>query len=176
MQLDDRQYERVQQWLEGQNVELSDAQRQAAEELQQDQQRLGRLLDVPMPAQALQRARRRMVAELARPRFNWRRWAVPVGGALAAAAALVLAVTVFWPTPSQPLPGPGIDTRALVEQVAITPDAVTGSYKVSSEWAQLDAQLEALEADVLASSSGKVDADLIQMGAWLGGSGKPGEM
>lgn len=84
-------YERVGRWLDGEPVELTDAQRALAEEVAADAAALGPALDVSLPAGALHRAHGRLKRALPRRR-RWQplRWAA----AAAAAAAVTLAVVL----------------------------------------------------------------------------------
>jgi len=112
MGLNEQQYERVAQWLDamevsgkdfaafikdGQTFDLSPEERLTARQIHQDEAMLQGALDVELPAQALQRARRRAAAELARPRRIVLRVGFAAAAATAVAAAIVIAVT-FWPT------------------------------------------------------------------------------
>jgi len=117
MGLNEQQYERVAQWLDamevsgrdfaafvqqGQPFDLSREERLAAQQVLRDEALLEGALDVELPAQATQRARRRAVAELARPRRILLRVGFAAAAATAVAAAIVIAVS-FWPTnPSAP--------------------------------------------------------------------------
>ena len=89
MQWNEQQAERIARWLDGEDVALTDAERADAEALRNEQQAVGRLLDAAPPRRAMDRARRRLLAELARPQRRKRRIGILVG---AAAAAVILIV------------------------------------------------------------------------------------
>jgi len=96
--LEQEQYERIARWLDGENVKLTPAEMQAAEEIRRDESRLSAMLQTAAPAASRDRARRRLVAAAARPRVTW--W--HAGAAAAAAAAVVLVALAVWKT----RPGP----------------------------------------------------------------------
>ena len=98
MPSNNQRYDRLARWLDGEDISLSDAERAELEQFQRAEGRLAAMLDVRVPPGAMARARRRMVAELARPR----RWArrLGVAAAIAAAAAIVVGVAVRWPADS----------------------------------------------------------------------------
>ena len=88
MALNDAQYERIARRLDGQDVELSEQERMAADEIRRRQVDLAAMLDVNAPPEVLAGARRRMRAMLigaARPR----RRSFYLAVATAAAAVLV---------------------------------------------------------------------------------------
>ena len=141
MTLNEEQYERA---------ELTDSQREQAEQIRRDEAALAGMLDCETPRAAIDRARRRMLAELARP---GRRRAVRIGAvaAAAAAAAIVLVVTLFpargpdttLPLATDPdLPGLSIDTL-------IAEALKTGSADLDL----LASQIDALEADIMLAAS-----------------------
>ena len=91
MALNDAQYERIARRLDGQDVELSEQERMAAEQIRRRQVNLAAMLDVNAPPKALAKARRRMrgaVVGRARPR----RRSLYLAVATAAAAVLVAMV------------------------------------------------------------------------------------
>ncbi len=117
--LTDDQYERLARWLDGEAVELTAAERDTAEEVRRDEAHLAKVFGVAAPRVSLDRARRRLIAELSRPRRLV--WRIALA-ASAAAAAILLAVilmtqgtpgerttTVAKPTP----PPPAIDEARL---------------------------------------------------------------
>ncbi len=85
-----RQWEAMARQLDGQDQPLDARQREIVDSIREDLAAVGRSLDVEIPAQALERVRRRMRAEAVRP-TRFRVYAA-VGGA--AAAAIVLAVAL----------------------------------------------------------------------------------
>lgn len=94
MQVYDADYERIACWLDGEAVELTAAERAVADEIRRDEL----LLDAPMDGrshEAMARARRRLSAELARPRRRKLVLAALTGvEAAAVAALLVMALTI----------------------------------------------------------------------------------
>jgi hypothetical protein len=91
-----QQYEDIARYLDGEDVPLSPPLKELAEQIRRDEQTVGPGLDVATPPAAMDRARSRMLAELARPtRRAWGRW---IAGASAAAAAAVV-VLALWLTP-----------------------------------------------------------------------------
>ncbi len=90
MELNEREYECIARWLDGEEVELTDRQRQVAMEIRRDEQRLAGLLDVGPAEGAIDRAHRRMEASSVRVR----RWPLRLGQFVAVAAAIMLIVGI----------------------------------------------------------------------------------
>ena len=92
MQLTERQYERIAQWLDGQELELSPAEQAAAQEILDGEAFLAPHWGLQAPPHALQKARRRMLCDIARPgRLTiWLRRAAGI-----AAAALLVGITTW---------------------------------------------------------------------------------
>ncbi len=139
MTLNEQQYERA---------ELTDCQREQAEQIRRDEAALTGVLDCDAPRAVIDRARRRMLAELARP---GRRRIVRIGVAAAAAvaAAIVLVVTLLpagrtdtTPEFATPLPGLSID-------ILVAEALKTGSADLDI----LASQIDALEADIMLAAS-----------------------
>ena len=143
MSLSERQYERVAQWLDGQDVSLDEAERALAEELRGQEALVGRRLDVAAPAAAWRRAWNRTAAELARPR--WRTaW---IDAAAAAAAAIVLIALIVRPTPKPPDVSP-------VAMAEVPIDVVVQQMRDATQAEGIDVvaeQLDVLESDILAT-------------------------
>ena len=112
----DRQYERVARFLDGDPIELTDQEREIAEELQGDEAALVGRLDAAPPLGTMGRARRRMQAELARPRWRAFRYAPRAAVAAAVVAAIFALVWVGIesrsPTPSE---GPTLEGNLFAE-------------------------------------------------------------
>jgi hypothetical protein len=104
MMLNERQYERVARWLDGEDVELAPLERAAAEEIRRDEAAIAIALDAFPPTETRRRAHRRLAAALAHPRIGWWR----VAAAAAAAAAAVLIVVAFTRKAPQPQPTPTV--------------------------------------------------------------------
>jgi len=107
MELDDRQYKRVARWLDGESVELTDAERSVAEEICRADLRLAGAFEVAPTRRATERAVRRLTAALAARPSRFTRFARPAAGiaaaivlALAAAYLLLPPRPVLQPTPS----------------------------------------------------------------------------
>lgn len=104
MEMTEQQYERVAQWLDGQDVSLNDAERTFAEQIRGQEASVGAMMaDIALPREAFDRASRRMTAALARP-TGWRRVGRFVTAASAAAAIIAVAAMVMYQ------PGPSGDT------------------------------------------------------------------
>ena len=88
MALNDAQYERIARRLDGQDVELSEQERMAADEIRRRQVGLAAMLDVNAPPKVLAGARRRMRAALIGP-AQPRRRSFYLAVATTAAAVLV---------------------------------------------------------------------------------------
>lgn len=91
MQLNEEQYERIAQWLDGRDINLSDIEREAAEEIRRDEKLMGDIMTVDAPAEAFVRAQQRMSAELAKPVIR----IIPLRR-IAAAAAIILIAAGVW--------------------------------------------------------------------------------
>jgi len=149
MRLNDEQYDRVGRYLDGQSVELSAAELAVAEDIRQAEQAVGGMLDVPVPPGAMDRARRRVWAELARRRRLVVRFAWP---AAAVAAAILLAVAVSVLTPTRPVEQP----PAVAE---ISAELIGELYAGGAQNIDLDliaVELDELEADIMVSAPCKV--------------------
>ena len=104
MALTEEQYERIGRWLDGESVELSANERAAAEEIRGAEAHLaGPMRDVEVPARAMARARRRLVAATARPALRVRFVGIAAGAA-AVAAAVVIALLTFLAEPDSRKP------------------------------------------------------------------------
>ena len=153
MKLTERDYECVGRWLDGQELELTPAQRALAEEIVADAGVVGPALDVALPPGTLHRAQARMVGlgRFRRRRLPW----------VAAAAAAVAIAVGLWAligangsgtiSPQQYVeaflqdPGEGLDARVelLAEEMA--------DYQVRlalGELWPLEMALQGLEEDV----------------------------
>jgi len=104
--LNEEQYERIARWLDGEDLELSAAERGAAEEIRRAEAGLAQALKVSAPPAAINRARRRIIAAMAHPRV--RLWRVGAFAAASAAAAVLLTVLLWHARqqPAQPTPLP----------------------------------------------------------------------
>lgn len=123
----DEQYERVARWLDGDAVELTAAESALAEEIRAEEARLGDALQAAPPMVAMARARVRMIAAAARPRWHAVRWGL--SGAAAAAAVLVAASLLWWGG-AQPQRMPG--------GAPLTADMLSEAYMPESQNVDLD--------------------------------------
>ncbi|MCK4602047.1 MAG: hypothetical protein KAU28_06250 [Phycisphaerae bacterium] len=137
MNINDEQYERVARYLDGRKVSLNRQEQAIAEDIRRDERFAGALFDVQVPDETMNCVRRRVIAELLRPR-RWLRVAGYVLVATAAAAAVLLAVAVLWDSP------PRQDSQPLAE----IPDRVIFSHTASDHDLELlDEQIAELEAN-----------------------------
>lgn len=134
MELNERQYQRVARYLDGEPVQLSETERQLAEEIRQAERELAPKLEVQPPGETVERALRRITAALARRR----RRVLPFIAPAVAAAAIVVAVAAMhlWPS-----------GQAAPEVGAITLEALAEAY--ASEDEDIDLDLIARELDEL---------------------------
>lgn len=115
----EEQYERIGRYLDGEDIELSDEQRELAAEIRQDLGLLGERLSCDPPAASVDRARRRMHAAQAgqKQRYTLARFGA-LAGLGAAAALLVFAMQSFY------LPAPTHDTTTPYVPTTVLRDAV----------------------------------------------------
>ena len=108
MNLNDQQYERINAFLDGENVELTAPEREVADQIMRDEAAIGGLLDVNVSSDAINNARRRMLHKLHRPpvlKFGWY-----VAAVTSSAAAILIVASVFFthaPAPRQQASGIG---------------------------------------------------------------------
>ena len=108
MDMNEKQYERIARYLDGENIVLSPDERAVAEELHHTEALVGKALNVALPADALQRAlRQRHVSVQFRSRRTLR-FILPAAAAVAAAAIVLLAFSLLW----KPLPQAGLPDLA----------------------------------------------------------------
>ncbi len=153
MKLNERQYERVGRYLDGEQIELSADERTVADEIRRMEAPLPAMLEAQPSHRAIDRARRRMLSELLRPGRRTRRIIWPA----AAAAAVLIAVTavlVWRPDPPETPP-------------LVTIEEVAGIYAGSDENVDLDLiaeELHAMEAEIVVSTpTGTLDAELYDL-------------
>jgi len=139
MILDERQFEQMARWLDGEEVHLTDEQREALSDLRRDEAHFSEMLDVSVPAGAMDRAKQRMRAELAHPHRRTIRVAAWVGGALAAAAAIVLAAGMW-------LGRGGPDTPQRETLAAL--DLVEAIYAIEASPADTDLAAEEIDEEI----------------------------
>lgn len=143
MTYEPEQYERVARYLDGEPVELSQAERELAETLRADEARLA-VFDAPVPAAAMARAERRMIAAAARPSLRRRVLQYVVGIEAAAVAGLILVIgtlAMIAPNIEDILRAP-VPTDAIIEATA---EPATADLDV------MRAELDELEAEIVAS-------------------------
>lgn len=142
MDLNDRQNENVARFLDGEKVELTAAERTAADEILRMEIGLGEELAAQPSREATQRARRRMRAALARPRR--RQWVGAVAVAAAAVILIAVAVTQF------------ISPPAVSPETKLDVDVLADVYLEADQSADLDVlaeEIAQLEADMVSSLS-----------------------
>jgi len=127
----DEQYERVARRLDGEAVELTSAEEALAAAVRRGEVETARALDVALPAAAKARARRRLVAALARPRWRAASWAVT-----GAAAAAVLIAVAIWPGGREP--------SAAGNGRTVTADVLSEAYELQYQDVDLDLIAEEL--------------------------------
>ncbi|HUU58281.1 MAG TPA: hypothetical protein VMZ50_01955 [Phycisphaerae bacterium] len=157
MEPNDQQYERIAQSLDGEPIELTDEEKSVAEEIRRSERELGTILAATPPARAMIRARRRMQAELARPRRARMPSVRYAAVAAAAAAAIIIALAMFWHS-ARPrhlqIVIPPLPTETLVAEASKVGAAV--------ELEVLEQEIEALEAEMLSTvlpRPAEMDAD-----------------
>jgi hypothetical protein len=141
MELTEQQFERIARWLDGQELDLTAPERAAAEDLRRLEAQTGALLDVALPPEAMVRARRRMLQELAGRRRRTLRWAGVLGAAAAAAAAIIVVLSL------RPGPPPGDVSQPPPLLLADVPEAPT-----QGEIDLLDKEVRDLEARLITST------------------------
>jgi len=157
MEPNDQQYERIARWLDGEPVELTDEERSVAEEIRRSEGELGTILPATPPAKAMIRARRRMQAELARPRRARMPSVRYAAVAAAAAAAILIALAMFWHSArpgSLEIVIPPLPPDVLVAEASKVGAAV--------ELEVLEQEIDALEAELLTTvwpPPAEMDAD-----------------
>jgi hypothetical protein len=141
MTLDDRQSERIARWLDGHPVDLTEAERAVAEEIQRDQTLLES--EVPAPRAAMERARQQMRAELARTARHGlqTRWFARV------AAALLIACTTWLLFTALPTKKPAHAPPTEIAEVPL--EELLDAMEHSTVFADLD-QLEQEIAEIRA--------------------------
>jgi hypothetical protein len=147
MKIDAGQYERMAQWLDGRNVELSADEMRGAERFGRAEAQLGAMLDVAIPADALERLRARAHRAAPVRVLPLRRWA-----AVAAAAVLLVAAGAAWRLASPARTSPGTQTALPpISQQAVR--LAVGESPVSREIDRLTTAARDLETDLTLSSA-----------------------
>ena len=139
MELNERQSERIAQWLDGRDVELTAEELAAGQGLRRREVLLGGLLDVPMPPGVRARAIEAMRREQRRRRRRVLRVVVDV---VAVAAAAVLIVGLLLPGQAPSPPGP-VPTAVLFD------DAYRGTRAVELD--SIAEQVDQVEARMVAA-------------------------
>lgn len=165
--LNEEQYERVARHLDGAHEPLSPAEEAAATEVRRDELLLVGRLDVTVPPEAMARARRRLVAALARPARRPTRWHhYGIRAAVGVAAAGLLAVVLFRPPPrhdTAEAPGlraPGVSlntwygamresaTDDEIDLIGRELDELEAEMIVSQPLSHVELELDAIEQDI----------------------------
>ena len=170
MALSERQYERLGRRLDGEEVRLNPAQQAAAGEIGAWEQTLAPAMDVPLPTGAIDRVRRRVAAELARPRRRALR-VVYAAGTVAAAAAVIIAVALNWQAPpTRPPEAPSVAGPSGYAMAVLPPPA-----EPCPEIGALAREIEEFEAEMIPSAQPLgMDVELEQLrrdmdNFWLNG-------
>ncbi len=158
MKINKEQYERIARHLDGGDIRLDGAERKLSDQIRRDELLLG-ALDVGPPARAMARARRRMIAAVARPggRMRWLRYVVGIEAA-AVAALLLVAVTLAMVSTGTVGPRTPVVVPTSVF-VASTESLAQGDLEV------LARQIDELEAEIVASlpiSYGDLEIELLE--------------
>jgi hypothetical protein len=158
MELNERQYELIARYLDGEPVELRADEQAAAEELRCAGLAIGPMLGVRPPRVVMDRVRRRMLADLARQshrttRLGWRAAAVAVAAVLLAAASTWLVRPQTGPQPS----AERISTALLAERLP-GEDTDIDLDLIGTELSELEADLV---VSLLARAS-DVEFDILQ--------------
>ena len=140
------QYERLARWLDGEDVQLTEAERIAADSIRRDETDLYGRLDAAPRRGAMARARRRMTASLAHPSTGtrWRHYAIRAAASVG--AAVLVAAVLLRPTVTD-------DTLKGIAS-AVSLDAwynVVQDSVIVDEIDLIGDELDELEADVLTS-------------------------
>ncbi len=147
MEREDRQFERIARWLDGENVQLSAEELAEAEIIRRDLDGFGEAFNAPVPQGLLDRVNSKMMAELARPSHRTQ-WVRRAACAFAAVGAVLVAFAL--------LSGPAGESRK-ADPVAATPrvdvpiEVVAQTMADSSKNVDLDAlahELDDLAADI----------------------------
>ena len=160
MAITERQYERIALWLDGQDVALNDAERAVADEIRRDEAFVGAAADVRIPHGALDRASRRVAAELARPTRRLR-----IGRFVAAAgavAAAIIVVTALLMPGLQPSRTKTIDPPlSSVAEVNTLIEEMEESIRPGMMVQLMAGDLESLEAEMLVTAEiGEMDLEI----------------
>jgi len=140
------QYERLARWLDGEDVQLTEAEQIAADSIRRDETDLYGRLDATAPRGTMTRARRRMTAALAHPAtgIRWRHYAIRAAASIG--AAVLVAAVLLRPTVTD-------DTlKGLASAVPL--DAWFNAVEDSTIADEIDLighELDELEADMLTS-------------------------
>jgi len=143
----EQQYERVARYLDGESVELTARQRELAEEIRAGRATVTAGIDPRMSRRAIDKARRRMSAELARPRRRKISLAcLAAAEAVAVAAVLIIALTL------QPMATPETDADnwAEVPLEVIGPD---GRSEIAQRISLVRQGIDLIEADILSPAA-----------------------
>lgn len=149
MNLDERTYERLADFMDGGPVELTDQERLALREIAADERAINARLAVAPSPLAMERARHVIQAQCdaARPaRRPYVKLARYASAAVAVAAVIMLAVVLNRPIPPEP------ENLAGGQAAVVTAEVIANSYSRPDEIVALEERLEELESDILASA------------------------
>ena len=147
MDFQDQQYERVARCLDGEEISLTADERRLADEIGRIEVSVGPAMDVNVSAHIIQRAlRRRQAAELKRSR-RILRFKLAGAGLIAAAAMVLLALSVLW-RPILP-PSSGYDVAQQTDiprpRSSVSMMELLSSLETSSDF---DLELDLLAAEL----------------------------
>jgi hypothetical protein len=138
--------------MDGENVYASDHERELAEDLRCQERQLGARLDVKVPAAAWDRVALQMEGEVARHRLHRFRYRTlgGIASAVAAAAAILLAMTLLRPGGSAPTnaPQPG-SNLAVMDLVPLETLAGPVHGPDDPEIEQLSEEIDQFHADLM---------------------------
>ena len=144
MSRDEPNTDRIASWLDGDNIALSESERALADEIRRDQMVLDTPIDRRRVHLAMDHARRRMTAELARPSRR-KQWLAVITSTEAIAVAALLVVTILTGMVTN-----GSDPASLDAMIRVvnTPD-------VPDDFDLVQDELDALEAELFVDVPGE---------------------
>ncbi len=159
--MNEQQYERIARFLDGEPVELTPEETQAAEEIRTLESSMTGLVELTPPGETMKAAHRRLIRELGRPRK--RMWRVAIS--TAAAAAIVVAAVSLYQRP-QPYAGPELGMEDVV--AIYTADGNYDNYDNydnggdEADYDLIEKELQSIEADIVATASPETDEEWIE--------------
>ena len=152
MSLEDRHYDRVARYLDGEELKLTPQEQHLAEQIRRQEAALGTTMDLAVPPAAMERARRRMTAQLARPR-RWNIRGICAVGAAAAAVMLAVVIHTYVVQPQR-------DAQLASSQRDLLQWAQPDPQQEDVELSLLTEEVDRLSAEMLASSGSQPSVDM----------------